>query len=205
MKKALKIFLNVILFLYPVIVFVLLVLLKLPVRVLSLCVIALAAALFLSFSAKNKEKALDWKPLATSLLFLIAGLLCFFTNERVFLKLYSPAINLILLVFFGSTLFYGPNIIFRFATLTDKSIRGSLKEKRVETYCRKVTYAWCIFFILNGTAAALTVFAETIFGLTPEEADKVWSLYNGGISYILMGILFAVEFIVRKFVDKKNG
>lgn len=203
MKKALKIFLNIVLILYPVIVFIMLVMLKLPVKVLSLCVIALAAALFLSFSAKNKEKTLDWKPLATSMLFLAAGLLCFFTNKTIFLKLYSPAINLILLMFFASTLLSGPNIIFRFATLADKSIKGSFHEKKVENYCRKVTYAWCIFFILNGSVAALTVFADKIFGITPENADKIWSLYNGGISYILMGVLFAAEFIVRKFVDKK--
>lgn len=203
MKKALKIFLNIVLILYPVIVFIMLVMLKLPVKVLSLCVIALAAALFLSFSAKNKEKNLDWKPLATSLLFLAAGLLCFFTNQTIFLKLYSPAINLILLIFFASTLLSGPNIIFRFATLADKSIKGSFHEKKVENYCRKVTIAWCIFFILNGSAAALTVFAGRIFGTTPENADRIWSLYNGGISYILMGVLFAAEFIVRKFVDKK--
>ena len=203
MKKALKIFLNIILILYPVIVFIMLVMLKLPVKVLSLCVMALAAALFLSFSAKKGEKNLDWKPLATSLLFLAAGLLCFFTNQTIFLKLYSPAINLILLIFFASTLFSGPNIIFRFATLADRSIKGSFHEKKVENYCRKVTIVWCIFFILNGSAAALTVFADRIFGTTPENADRIWSLYNGGISYILMGVLFAAEFIVRKFVDKK--
>ena len=205
MKKAIRIFFYVISILYPILVFTLLVVFKLPLKLLSLCVIALAAALFLSFSAKNKEKDLNWKPLATSILFFLAGLLCFLTDEAIFLKLYPVAVNLIFLVFFGSTLFRGPNMIFRFATLADKSIKGSPKEKKVENYCRKVTLIWCIFFIFNGTIATLTVFAGRIFGITPEEADKVWSLYNGAISYILMGLLFAAEFIVRKFVDKKNG
>ena len=203
MKKAIRIFFYVISALYPLLVFTLLVIFKLPLKLLSLCVIALAAALFLSVSAKNKEKNLNWKPLATSIIFFLAGLLCFLTDEAIFLKLYPVAINLIFLVFFGSTLFRGPNMIFRFATLADRSIKGSPKEKKVENYCRKVTLIWCIFFILNGTVAVLTVFAAKIFGLTPENADKIWSLYNGGLSYILMGILFAAEFIVRKFVDKK--
>ena len=203
MKKAIRIFFYVISILYPILVFTLLVIFKLPLKLLSLCVIALAAALFVSVSAKNKEKNLDWKPLATSILFFLAGLLCFLTDEAIFLKLYPVAINLIFLVFFGSTLFRGPNMIFRFATLADKSVKGSFHEKKVENYCRKVTVIWCIFFILNGTVAILTVFAGKIFGITPENADKVWSLYNGGISYILMGFLFAAEFIVRKFVDKK--
>lgn len=203
MKKAIRIFFYVISIIYPILVFTLLVVFKLPLKLLSLCIIALAAALFVSVSAKNKEKNFDWKPLATSLLFFLAGLLCFMTDEAIFLKLYPVAINLIFLVFFASTLLRGPNMIFRFATLADKSVKGSFHEKKVENYCRKVTVIWCIFFILNGTVAILTVFADKIFGITHEFADKVWSLYNGGISYILMGILFAAEFIVRKFVDKK--
>ena len=203
MKKAFRIFFYVLSALYPILVFALLVVFKLPLKFLSLCIIALAAALFVSVSAKKKEKSLEWKPLATSVLFFLAGLLCFLTNESIFLKLYPGAINLILLMFFGSTLIYKPNMIFRFATLADKSIKGYFHGKKVENYCRKVTIAWCIFFIFNGTVATLTVFAEKLFGFAPDKADKVWSLYNGGISYILMGVLFAAEFIVRKFVDKK--
>ncbi|MBO4699839.1 AMP-binding protein [bacterium] len=203
MKRAIRIFFYVISALYPILVFALLVVFKLPLKLFSLCVIALAAALFLSVSAKKGNKNLDWKPLATSILFFIAGLLCFLTGEAIFLKLYPVAINLIFLAFFASTLHSGPNIVFRFATLSDKSIKGAFHEKKVENYCRKVTIIWCIFFILNGSVAILTVFAGRIFGITPENADKAWSLYNGGFSYILMGILFAAEFIVRKFVDKK--
>jgi acyl-coenzyme A synthetase/AMP-(fatty) acid ligase len=78
--------------------------------------------------------------------------------------------------------------------LGDKSIKGSLAEKRIEAYCGKVTLVWCGFFVLNGATALYTVFWAS---------DAVWSIYNGGISYILMGILFAGEFIVRKMTDKK--
>ena len=65
---------------YPVLVFTLLVVLKLPVRVLSLCVIALAFAYFLSAGVKSKNKTLwqNVKPLLTATLFLAAGLACFF-------------------------------------------------------------------------------------------------------------------------------
>ncbi|MDR2758572.1 MAG: AMP-binding protein [Spirochaetaceae bacterium] len=85
-------------------------------------------------------------------------------------------------------------MIFRFAVLWDKTIRGSLAEKRVEAYCRKVTLVWCLFFIINGGIAAATVFFAS---------DALWSLYNGGISYIFIGILFGGELMVRKRVDKK--
>lgn len=66
--------------------------------------------------------------------------------------------------------------------------------RRVEKYCFKVTLIWCVFFILNGSAAVYTVFSKN---------DKIWSIYNGGIAYFLMGLLFTVEFIVRKVVNSK--
>ncbi len=117
-----------------------------------------------------------------------------FTNSSIYIKLYPVFMNGALLAAFGSTLFAPPTMIFRFATLQDKSIKGSLAEKRIEAYCRKVTWIWCGFFVLNGGIAFYTVFFAS---------DALWSIYNGGISYILIGILFAGEFLVRKMTDKK--
>ena len=207
MKKFLKALFYVIAAIYPVLVFTLLVVFKVETKILSLCIIALAAAFFLSATGSkktsNKKGALDWKPLLSSVLFLAAGLFCFITGKEFFIKLYSVVINVTLLFVFGSTLFLKPSIIFRFATLADKSIAGSSYENQVKLYCRNVTIVWCGFFILNGSAAALTTFADKIFGLSPQEARRVWAVYNGGISYVLMGTLFVVEFIIRKLVDRK--
>ncbi len=207
MRKFLKALFYVIAALYPILVFTLLVVFKVETKILSLCIIALAAAFFLSATGSkktsNKKGALDWKPLLSSVLFLAAGLFCFITGKEFFIKLYSVVINVTLLFVFGSTLFLKPSIIFRFATLADKSIAGSSYENQVKLYCRNVTIVWCGFFILNGSAAALTTFADKIFGLSPQEARRVWAVYNGGISYVLMGTLFVVEFIIRKLVDRK--
>ena len=207
MRKFLKALFYVIAAVYPVLVFTLLVIFKVETKILSLFIIALAAAFFLSATGSkktsDKKGALDWKPLLSSVLFLAAGLFCFITGKEFFLKLYSVVINITLLVVFGSTLFLKPNIIFRFATLADKSIVGSSYENQVKLYCRNVTIVWCCFFIFNGTAAVLTTFADKLFGLSPEMARKVWAVYNGGISYALMGTLFVVEFIIRKLVDAK--
>ncbi len=208
MKKFLKALFYVIAAVYPILVFTLLVIFKVDTKILSLCIVALAAAFFLSATGsrktgKNEKTALDWKPLLSSALFLAAGLFCFITGKEFFLKLYSVVINATLLAVFGSTLFFEPNIIFRFATLADKSIKGSSYEKQVNAYCRKVTIVWCCFFILNGGAAVCTTFAEKLFRVGPETARKIWAVYNGGISYILMGTLFVVEYIIRKVVDRK--
>jgi uncharacterized membrane protein len=50
------------------------------------------------------------------------------------------------------------------------------------------TWIWCGFFLLNaGTAAALAVFAPL----------EWWTLYNGLIAYGLIGLMFAVELVLR--------
>ena len=208
MKKILKALFFVVSALYPILIFTLLVIFKVDIKILSLSIIVLAGAGFLSVTGirktdKNEKIKLDWKPMLSSMLFLSAGLFCFITGKEFFLKIYSVVISATMLFVFGSTLFMPPNIIFRFATLSDKSIKGSSFEDKVYNYCQKVTLVWCCFFILNGSVAALTTFSDKIFGLSPEAARKVWAVYNGGISYVLMGTLFIVEFIIRKLVDKK--
>lgn len=206
MKKFLKVLFYVVAAVYPVLVFTMLVVFRMPVRILSLFVVVLACAFFLSASGgrksdgKSEKKALDWRPMLSSALFLLAGILCFVFNKKIFLKLYSVVISATMLFVFGSSLFFKPNIIFRFACLGDKSVKGSSFEPQVNSYCKKVTVVWCVFFVLNGSVSAFTALHD--FG-NDALNDKIWSVYNGGISYILMGFLFAVEFLVRKMVDKK--
>lgn len=187
-------------------IFTLLVIFKLPVRIISLCIITLSFAVFLSLTGSRKKdgQKLDVRPFISCVLFLIAGTLCFLTQQIIFLKLYSVVISATMLFLFGTTLFYPPNMIFRFATLADKTIKGAPYEDKVCSYCKKVTVIWCLFFIFNGTISVLTAFSDKIFANVDEElATKIWSFYNGGISYVLMGLLFLIEFIVRHFVNKK--
>jgi uncharacterized membrane protein len=55
-------------------------------------------------------------------------------------------------------------------------------------YMRTVTRVWCGFFVFNGAVA---------LGTALWASDAVWSLYTGQVSYILMGVLFGGEFLVR--------
>jgi len=179
--------------LYPALIFYFLVIRKTPLRLFSLFVIAFALIVFIAGTSKKKETkgvSFFWN----SALLLGLGVVCLVINSTIILKLYPLLMNIIFLVAFGSTIFSPPTMIFRFATMQDKSIKNSLNEKRVAAYCRKVTYVWCGFFVFNGSIAAWTIFSGS---------DVVWSVYNGGISYILIGVLFAGEFMVRKIVEKK--
>ena len=208
-KKLIKILFYIISALYPLLIFTSLVIFKLPVRILSLCMIALALGYFLTFTGSPAAAAapsvsgtgasasaglLRLRPLVTSFLFLAAGLACFLTNQTVFLRLYAVVISIMMLLAFGSTLIFPPNIIYRFACLTDRTIPGSLIQHRVEAYCRKVCLVWCGFFIINGGISVYTAFFAS---------ERVWAIYNGGISYLLMGLLFGIEYIIRLGVNKK--
>lgn len=105
-------------------------------------------------------------------------------------RLYPVFMNLVMLVAFAVTLWRGPSMIERFA----RSFEPDLDEAGVR-YTRKVTWVWIGFFILNGAMAGWTV----------AHGDwTLWTLYNGLISYLLMGALFAGEFLVRRHVRAKG-
>ena len=188
-----KIFFTAISVLYPLIVYCGLEYWGLSPRRLSIVLLALAFYHFLNFthgkSHMDRGRAAVFVALVS-----ICAFLAFFADNILFVKLYPVLVSLSLLAFFGVTLFHGESFAFRMASLADKSLMVSPSLNAVRRYCRKVTIAWCIFFSVNAFIALLTVFVES---------DKIWSLYNGLISYILIGIIFIVEYLVRKMVQSK--
>ncbi|WP_224732672.1 hypothetical protein [Francisella sp. SYW-9] len=60
-------------------------------------------------------------------------------------------------------------------------------------YTWYVTFAWCIFFAINASISILTVIIGSI---------KIWTLYNGFISYILIGSMMLIEIIIRTIVRR---
>lgn len=181
--------------LYPGLIFCGLYFFGLKPRVLSLALLALAAFHFVSYSRESNKKSVQ--ALKGGLFFILTltcGSVAFALDNTLFLKFYPVAISACLLVFFASTLRWGPCIIFKFACMGDRTLSKSALRPFVEAYCRKVTLVWCGFFIFNGSIATYTCLAGS---------DKLWTLYNGLISYILMGCLFTGEFMIRKFVQKQ--
>ena len=70
---------------------------------------------------------------------------------------------------------------------------GSLRS--VPMWCRGVTVVWCIFFVFNGSVAFLTVLL----------GDRdLWMLWNGCISYILMGLTALTEYILRVIRQRRQ-
>lgn len=195
MNRLGKILLVVLSILYPCAVFIGLVFLKTPPRILSLCVVLVVVVNFLAATGKKSAKH-RISPgkfiLAVILVFLVIAI--FVTNSERLLKIYPVIMNASLLATFGLTLFRQPSMILRFATLQDKSLADNPDYPGIVLYCRRVTIVWCVFFVFNMCMALYTTFFAS---------SLAWSLYNGLISYILIGILFVGEMVVRHFVQKK--
>ena len=192
MKKVGKILAVTATVAYPFAVFAFLLVFKASPRGIGLCLLAVAALNFLALSGDASEpfaRVRRWGGFGLSV-GLVA--LVFITDNSVFAKAYPVAVNLVLLSLFGFSLIKPPTVVFRLASLQDKSLResGPAREK-AEPYCRKVTVVWCGFFIVNGAIALSTVlWASPI----------VWTVYNGAVSYVLIGALFLGEMVVRRRV-----
>jgi len=91
-------------------------------------------------------------------------------------------ISVLFIVFFSS-LFSSQPIIERLARLQ----HPNLPDQGIR-YTRNVTIIWAIFFIINGVAATITALWCSFAS---------WSLYNGLIAYLLMGLLMGSEYLVR--------
>lgn len=114
----------------------------------------------------------------------LLGLAVLATNSELLLRLYPAAISASMLILFGVTLVHPPTMVERFARLQEQELSPASVR-----YTRRVTLAWCAFFVLNGATAAYTaVFASR----------ELWALYNGVIAYLLMGTLFAGERLLRR-------
>ncbi|VVP23916.1 hypothetical protein PS850_04027 [Pseudomonas fluorescens] len=107
-------------------------------------------------------------------------------DSPLLLRWYPVLISALMLGLFGLSLKYGPPMVERLARLREPQLPA-----KAIVYTRQVTIVWCVFFLCNGLlAAALTLWAPL----------KWWMLYTGLISYGLMGLLFAIEWLMRQRV-----
>jgi len=120
---------------------------------------------------------------------LVLTLLALFFKDTRWFTYYPVIVNLLMLALFASSLRQKETVVERFARLQDP-----LLPDYAVRYTRTVTKVWCVFFVLNGTASLITSFMPI----------AIWTLYNGLLSYLLAGSLFACEFMVRLYVKRKN-
>ncbi|CAA9891911.1 conserved membrane hypothetical protein [Candidatus Methylobacter favarea] len=152
-----------------------------PRQIAAMLVILLLIRVSAGHSAKYRSAPL-----------LIAGIVyCGFAiwiNNLVTLRFYPVLVNGMMLLVFSWSLVSPPSLIERLARFQHPDLppEGII-------YTRRVTQAWCVFFIINGSMALATALWSSF---------EFWSLYNGLIAYLLMGALFGAEYIIRMRTQK---
>ncbi|WP_377158322.1 hypothetical protein ACFJIX_05530 [Roseateles sp. UC29_93] len=156
-------------------------------RDLALLLAALAALRALARRGSAEARLWWWSAAGAALLAGAAALM----NQSLPLKLYPVLVNAGLLGLFGVSLWHGPPIVERLARLTEPDL-----DERGQRYTRRVTQVWCGFFVMNGgIALATALWAD----------DKVWALYNGLVSYVLIGLLMGGEYLMRLWVRRRDA
>ncbi|WP_218776937.1 hypothetical protein [Salinicola salarius] len=105
------------------------------------------------------------------------------------LRLWPVVVNLALLLLFSHGLRHPPTLIERFARRQEPDL-----PPHAVRYTRRVTQAWCVFFVLNGSVALITAIHADL---------DVWAWYNGGIVYALMLAMFLGEWCIRQRVKRR--
>ncbi|CAM3706216.1 hypothetical protein [Rahnella victoriana] len=136
----------------------------------------------LTFRGKLSRLTFFGKAIAVTGIVLVAASVVL--RETSLLLYYPVAVNGILLGLFFSSLYGRQSLVERLARLSEPDLppEGVI-------YTRRVTQVWCVFFLCNGTFALYTCLKGDM---------ALWALYNGGISYLLIGLLMGMEWIVRK-------
>lgn len=113
------------------------------------------------------------------------GLLATVARDGRFLLAMPVLVNGMLLTNFALSLRGPMPLVERFARMQVDSLSPAEL-----VWCRQVTVAWCVFFVVNGIAAgALALLAPLAW----------WTFYTGVLSYLLIGVMFAVEYVIRSY------
>lgn len=138
--------------------------------------------------AQAKLRELAWLLKAVAVIGGLLALASWGLKQTQWLLYYPVLVNLALLLLFGHSLFKPPTLVERLARLSEPDL-----PPQAIVYTRRVSQVWCLFFIINGSIALYTCLSGDI---------KLWTLYNGAISYLLIGILMSVEWLIRKIIQR---
>ncbi len=156
---------------------------KVEPRILALLLVLAAATRLTTLKVGNASRC--WLAGA-----LVLAAVAIWYNALLPLKLYPVLVNATMLIVFSYSLISPPSVVERMARLTDPALPDY-----AIAYTRRVTQVWCGFFILNGTVALITACWAS---------SQIWSFYNGIIAYVMMGCLFAGEYVIRIWVKRRH-
>ncbi|MBP2197259.1 hypothetical protein [Pantoea cypripedii] len=126
------------------------------------------------------------------LMALVGSVLCLASlmlRGQHLLLWYPVVVNALMLLLFASSLWRGMPLVERIARLREPQLPA-----RAVRYTRRVTQVWCGFFVFNGGVALMTCLLADL---------RLWTLWNGCISYLLMGALMGSEWLLRQRMRKQ--
>jgi len=154
---------------------------------LRTAVLILVVALLMRFMILGLDRDRFFKAL---LVVAIGATVCIALDSEKILKLYPTVVSGIFAASFGITLYAPPSAVERMAVKFGVQVNHA-----ASAYMRRVTIVWCVFFVINGLIAAWLALNSSLYW---------WSLYSGLLSYLLMAVLFGVEYLVRLCVIRKH-
>jgi len=155
-------------------------------RFLALGLAAIFLLRLLVTNAKQHRPGI-WRLAAPAcVVFLLAGALI---NDSNLLLAYPVFVSLLFFCAFSYSLAFPPTVIERLARLEDPDLPPV-----GVAYTRKVTWVWSVFFLCNASISLATVWHGDA---------ALWSLYNGVVFYLLMGLLMLAEMLVRRRVKAR--
>ncbi len=112
------------------------------------------------------------------------------TNSELLLRFYPVLMNVMMGLMFAVSLYHGPPVLERMARLRKHPMHPASM-----LYLRRLTAVWVGYFVVSASIATWTAVAASL---------KVWTLYNGFISYVFMGLLLVLELPVRSWYKKRH-
>jgi uncharacterized membrane protein len=151
-------------------------------------VLGLALIAIRLWGLRRSKEAVAW----TSALVLVAAMLVALSlvSPSLAVKAYPALLSTAAALVFGASLIWPPSLIERLARIKEPSLSPA-----AQLHTRRVTQIWTLFLFSNAGISAATA----AWG-SPEQ----WMLWNGLISYVLMGVLFIGELVVRQFVRRRE-
>lgn len=159
--------------------------------VIPLLLLAFLTAQWLQ--GKQQDRASPLQGYLLKFLFGLGALLCALSAafKSLDLLLYYPvAVNAVFFAAFAVSLRAPQSIVELIAQRAGTTITPAVK-----SYTRKVTLAWCYFFVLNGSIALFTALKQDL---------NLWTLWNGCLSYICIGLMAAGEYLLRRIIQKRG-
>ena len=146
--------------------------------------LALPVLLLLARLALGRRGPTEW--VLGSAALVVVGLN--WVSPALAVRAWPVLVSLGLAGLFAASFRWPPVMVERIARLAEPDLPEAARP-----YLRRVTLAWVGFFLLNASIAGWTVLAGSL---------EQWALYNGFISYLLVGLMFGGEMLVRRRVRR---